>query len=53
MPLPADDPLQRCPDISLARRLLDWQPTTSLEQGLLRSIEYFERVLGSKAPQRS
>jgi UDP-glucuronate decarboxylase len=50
-PLPADDPLQRCPDISLARQLLDWQPTTSLEQGLLRSIEYFERVLGSKAPQ--
>jgi UDP-glucuronate decarboxylase len=44
-PLPADDPLQRCPDIALARRLLDWEPTTALEQGLLRCIEYFENVL--------
>jgi UDP-glucuronate decarboxylase len=51
-PLPADDPLQRCPDITLARRLLDWEPTTGLEQGLLRCIEYFENVLRATDAKR-
>ena len=46
-PLPQDDPLQRCPDISLARRELGWEPNVSLEQGLLRTITYFESLLGS------
>jgi len=46
-PLPADDPMQRCPDIALARRLLDWQPTVPLEDGLKRTIEYFEGVLAA------
>jgi UDP-glucuronate decarboxylase len=45
-PLPQDDPLQRCPDITLARRLLDWTPKVELEQGLLRTIAYFAELLG-------
>ena len=44
-PLPVDDPRQRQPDISLARTLLDWQPQVSLEEGLQKTIGYFERVL--------
>lgn len=41
--LPQDDPMQRCPDITLARERLDWNPTTSLATGLARTIEYFRR----------
>jgi UDP-glucuronate decarboxylase len=48
-PLPEDDPLQRCPDISLAKRLLDWAPTIALEQGLQRCIAYFDQVLRASA----
>jgi UDP-glucuronate decarboxylase len=48
-PLPHDDPMQRCPDISLARALLGWEPRVQLEQGLGRTIEYFDRLL-SRAP---
>ena len=44
-PLPADDPLQRCPDITEAKRLLDWTPTVPLEVGLARTISYFDRLL--------
>jgi UDP-glucuronate decarboxylase len=44
-PLPVDDPLQRCPDISLARRLLDWEPKMPLAQGLTRCIAYFDNLL--------
>ena len=40
-PLPTDDPRQRQPDISLARRILGWEPTIELEQGLGRTIDYF------------
>ncbi|NIE59226.1 MULTISPECIES: UDP-glucuronic acid decarboxylase family protein [Burkholderia] len=40
-PLPKDDPTQRCPDISLARAHLDWEPTIGLEAGLRRTIDYF------------
>jgi len=43
--LPVDDPLQRCPDISRARAILDWEPRVSLETGLIKTIEYFERTL--------
>lgn len=39
--LPQDDPKQRCPDITLARQILDWNPQIPLEQGLERTIEYF------------
>jgi UDP-glucuronate decarboxylase len=44
-PLPADDPRQRQPDITEARRLLDWEPTTDLEDGLCETIAYFRRIL--------
>ncbi len=44
-PLPVDDPVRRCPDISLARDRLGWEPTTSLHAGLGLTIEYFERRL--------
>ena len=43
--LPQDDPLQRCPDITLARRTLDWEPRVALDDGLARTIAYFERML--------
>jgi UDP-glucuronate decarboxylase len=44
-PLPQDDPTQRCPDIGLARRVLRWEPTVSLDDGLGRTIGYFERLI--------
>ena len=40
-PLPADDPVRRCPDISLARRLLGWQPEVALDEGLGVTAEHF------------
>jgi len=43
--LPEDDPKKRKPDISLAKKLLNWKPETSLEQGLLKTITYFENLL--------
>jgi dTDP-glucose 4,6-dehydratase len=47
-PLPTDDPKVRQPDITLARTLLGWEPTVSLDQGLGRTIDYFRgKVLGS------
>jgi UDP-glucuronate decarboxylase len=49
-PLPADDPRQRQPDISLARRVLQWQPTVDLERGLEATIEYFDRLLDMRPP---
>lgn len=48
MPLPQDDPTQRQPDISLARGKLDWEPKVQLEDGLRRTIAYFEEQLGGK-----
>jgi nucleoside-diphosphate-sugar epimerase len=44
-PLPQDDPRQRCPDISLAGRLLGWAPRTPLTVGLQRTIDYFDDLL--------
>ncbi len=44
-PLPQDDPKQRCPDISRAKRLLDWQPTVPLSNGLQETIRYFHEKL--------
>jgi len=43
--LPADDPMQRRPDIRLARKTLGWEPTVPLREGLQRTIAYFERLL--------
>jgi UDP-glucuronate decarboxylase len=42
-PLPADDPKQRRPDISLAQKLLGWDPTVRLDEGLARTIDYFRK----------
>jgi UDP-glucuronate decarboxylase len=44
-PLPADDPVQRQPDIGKARKELGWEPTIQLRQGLARTIDYFREIL--------
>ena len=46
-PLPSDDPLQRQPDISLARAKLNWEPTVQLREGLTKTIAYFDELLKS------
>src|SRR5690606_36535454 len=43
-PLPADDPLQRKPDISRARRILNWQPRVTREEGMKRTFEFFQSL---------
>jgi UDP-glucuronate decarboxylase len=50
--LPQDDPLQRCPDISLARRTLDWEPHVALDDGLARTVAYFDRMLVERGETR-
>jgi UDP-glucuronate decarboxylase len=57
-PLPEDDPKQRCPDISLAKKLLAWEPRVQLQDGLMKTIEYFDQLLRSdpkdeRLPKRS
>ncbi len=47
-PLPEDDPKQRCPDISLAMEKLGWTPKIPLEQGLIKTIAYFEDLLAKR-----
>jgi UDP-glucuronate decarboxylase len=44
-PLPADDPMQRKPDVTLAREKLNWEPKVPIEQGLVRTIGYFDDLL--------
>lgn len=44
-PLPSDDPLQRQPDIGVAKSVLGWEPTVQLEEGLRKTIRYFEGML--------
>jgi len=44
-PLPSDDPVRRCPDISLATDKLGWKPRLALNQGLIRTVAYFEKRL--------
>ncbi|HPT32991.1 MAG TPA: GDP-mannose 4,6-dehydratase [Prolixibacteraceae bacterium] len=44
-PLPSDDPTQRQPDISLAKKELDWEPVVQLEEGLTRTIDYFRSIM--------
>jgi UDP-glucuronate decarboxylase len=48
MPVPIDDPVQRCPDISQASALLDWKPRTQLRVGLQRTIDYFDQLLSER-----
>jgi UDP-glucuronate decarboxylase len=47
-PLPVDDPVQRCPDIAQATQLLAWEPTTTLTDGLTRTIAYFDKLLSER-----
>ena len=51
--LPMDDPAKRCPDISLAKAKLGWEPTVSLEEGLKRTLQYFDRLLSAASGQES
>ena len=44
-PLPADDPKQRQPDITYARKVIDWEPKIVLEDGLKKTIAYFDELL--------
>lgn len=44
-PLPSDDPLMRQPDISLAKKELNWSPKIELEEGLIKTIDYFKSVI--------
>ena len=52
-PLPADDPVRRRPDITLARELLGWEPTVQLDEGLERTVEYFRQTLAAQPPRVS
>ncbi len=44
-PLPENDPVRRCPDITLARKTMDWTPRVDLEDGLKRTLDYFRKAL--------
>lgn len=48
-PLPSDDPTQRQPDISKAKELLDWEPKISLNEGLTKTIAYFDKLLNHQS----
>jgi UDP-glucuronate decarboxylase len=48
LPLPVDDPKQRQPDIALARRVMDWEPKVPLEEGLKKTITYFEHCVAQQ-----
>lgn len=48
-PLPQDDPKQRCPDITKAKRLLGWEPKVPLAEGLQRTLRYFQQQLAKPA----
>jgi len=52
-PLPQDDPKQRCPDITQAKAVLGWEPVTPLEDGLRKTIAYFDDLLTADALQAS
>jgi dTDP-glucose 4,6-dehydratase len=50
--LPQDDPKQRCPDISKAKRILKWEPQVQLDEGLQRTYEYFRERVSAQNPAR-
>jgi dTDP-glucose 4,6-dehydratase len=47
-PLPQDDPKQRCPDITKARRILNWEPKVGLDEGLQLTLKYFKQEFAAK-----
>ena len=52
-PLPVDDPMQRKPDIRMAKKVLKWQPKVPLKIGLDKTIAYFDKLLAAKKPSNS
>lgn len=52
LPLPQDDPKQRCPDITKAQDILNWKPKVALKDGLIRTIAYFDELLTSRDESR-
>jgi len=44
-PLPSDDPMMRKPDITLAKKELDWLPNIKLDEGLMKTIEFFKTII--------
>jgi dTDP-glucose 4,6-dehydratase len=48
-PLPVDDPKQRCPDISKARRLLHWEPKVALDEGLRLTLDFFKKQFAAQS----
>jgi UDP-glucuronate decarboxylase len=48
-PLPVDDPVRRCPDISRAKQLLGWEPRVALESGIAQTIEYMRTIVQASA----
>jgi len=52
-PLPQDDPKQRCPDITKARRILKWEPKVNLEEGLRLTLEYFQQKVAQQATAKN
>ena len=50
-PLPVDDPKTRQPDISLAKKILGWEPSVPLEEGLLKTVAYFQELLDRKTEE--
>ena len=52
-PLPSDDPVQRCPDIALAKEKLGWAPSIPLEEGLIKTIAYFDALLGNRHAEQA
>ncbi len=53
LPLPKDDPRQRKPDITLARKLIGWEPTVQLRQGIGATVAYFDQLLSSSKLDRA
>ena len=51
-PLPQDDPKQRCPDISKAKRLLGWEPKVNLDEGLRLTLDFFRQQVAAAESQR-
>ena len=49
-PLPSNDPIKRRPDVDIAKQMFGWQPNVRLEEGLVKTIEYFDRVLSAYEP---
>ena len=49
MPLPKDDPQRRCPDITLAKKVLDWEPQVDLKDGLKTTIDWYRKLITTQA----